>query len=325
VPPNPTQLKWQWEPERIPTTEEYEAFPEVITVYGGDTFLRKHVIEELVRCPQVSTIRVGTPWPEEFASDIPGSWQPKVVAEFVDVLDRHSVLAAAEGSQALVNLMDIPYECELTFYQAHVGSAQMISHAANTCMCSRVIHVSSLASRVDSWSRYSESKFRGEDMALACFPWTTVLRFGPLFGPDNPAIQQFASYLKAAPVYPCVASTTKIQPTYVVDAARAILAALENPATRELQYDLGGPEVFQHSELVKEVMRLTKASRPVVPVPGVVGDALVAFLQWLPDPLVTRDWVYLMRSHHLVNHETMRSWKDLLPSHSLTTLAEGLK
>lgn len=34
-----------------------------------------------------------------------GEWQSKVVAEFVDILDRHSVLAAAEGSQALVNMV----------------------------------------------------------------------------------------------------------------------------------------------------------------------------------------------------------------------------
>ena len=34
-----------------------------------------------------------------------GEWQGKVVAEFVDILDRHSVLAAAEGSQALVNMV----------------------------------------------------------------------------------------------------------------------------------------------------------------------------------------------------------------------------
>lgn len=42
----------------------------------------------------------------------------------------------------------------------------------------------------------------------------------------------------------CMRRMPAIQPTYVVDAARAILAALENPATRELQYDLGGPEVL---------------------------------------------------------------------------------
>lgn len=83
----------------------------------------------------------------------------------VKYLRKKSVFAVSPNMRPVWSLsppqMDIPYECELTFYQAHVGSAQMISHAANTCMCSRVIHVSSLASRVDSWSRYSESKFRG--------------------------------------------------------------------------------------------------------------------------------------------------------------------
>ncbi len=58
-----------------------------------------------------------------------------------------------------------------------------------------------------------------------------------------PSPQQFASYLKYAPVYPCVAQDTKVQPTHPGDAAKAILAALGNPNTRELQYDLGGPEV----------------------------------------------------------------------------------
>lgn len=325
VPPNPNQMKWQWEPEHIPTTEEYEAFPEVVTLFGGDPALLQSVIAELVQSPSVSTVRVATPWPDEFAAKLPASWQAKVVAEYVDILDRHSVLAAAEGSQALINMMDIPYECELSFYQAHVGSSQMISHAANTAMCSRVIHVSSLASRVDSWSRYSESKFRGEDMALACFPWTTILRFGPLVSKENATVKRIASYLKYAPFYPCVAKDTKIQPTYAGDAAKAIVASLGNPATRELQYDLGGPEVFKHSELVKKVMDITKANRPVVPVPGLIGDAIVAFLQWLPDPLVTRDMVYLVRSHHVTNHEKMRSWKDLLPNLKLTTVAEAMQ
>eukprot|EP00670_Eutreptiella_braarudii_P006599 CAMPEP_0174288670 /NCGR_PEP_ID=MMETSP0809-20121228/21863_1 /TAXON_ID=73025 ORGANISM="Eutreptiella gymnastica-like, Strain CCMP1594" /NCGR_SAMPLE_ID=MMETSP0809 /ASSEMBLY_ACC=CAM_ASM_000658 /LENGTH=346 /DNA_ID=CAMNT_0015386065 /DNA_START=148 /DNA_END=1188 /DNA_ORIENTATION=- len=325
VPPNPTQLKWQWEPEHIPTAEEYEMFPEVVTLFGGDTNpLQKYVIDELAKTPEVSTVRVGTLFPDEFAANLPAAWLDKVVAEYVDITDQHSVLAASEGSQALVNMFDIPYEVELSFYDAHVGASKIISHAANTVFASRVIQVSSLASRVDSWSRYSESKFRGEDIALACFPWTTIMRFGPLFGKDSASIEQFKQYMTYAPFYPCPASKTQIQPTFAGDAAKAIVAALGNPHTRELQYDLGGPQTYSHAELVKEVMKLKKCSRPVIPVPAAVGDAIVAGLQWLPDPLVTRDMVYLIRSHNVTNHELMRSWKDLMPSHQLKTLEEAI-
>lgn len=316
-------MKWNWEPEHIPDAAEYEAMPEVVTIFGGEGFLQKYVIDTLVENPGVSTIRVGTLWPEEFAANIPEKWQGKVVAEFVDIKDQHSILAASEGSQALINMLDQTYEVEHTFYDIHVGATKFISHAANVVMASRVIHVSSLASRVDSWSRYSETKFRGEDMALANFPWTTILRFGPLFGKENPAIEQFKEYMKLAPLYPCVASKTKVQPTFAGDAAKAIVAAMSDPSTRELQYDLGGPQTYTHAGLVKEVMNLGGSSRPVVSVPGVVGDCIVAGLQWLPDPLVTRDMVYLIRSHHVANHESMRSWADLVPSYTPKTLAEG--
>lgn len=325
IPPNPSQLKWQWEPEPIPTKEEYEAFPKVITLFGGSGFLGRYVVQELVENSPAEGIRVATRYPDELAKTFPASWKDKVVAEFVDITDQHNVLAACEGSQGLINMMGISYECELSFYEAHVQSSKWISHSANTVLASRVIHVSSLASRDLSWSRYSETKFRGEDAALACFPWTTILRFGPLFGRGAPKIKEFLKYMAKSPVYPCVVPSMKIQPTFAGDAAKAIVAALSKPESRELQYDLGGSEEFTHAELVKALLALHKAPRAVVPVPGVMGDAIAAALQWLPNPLVTRDLVYLLRSHDLVNHCSMRSWEHLLPEHKLTSLKDGLK
>ena len=117
-------------------------FPEVVTLFGGDTNpLQKYVIDELAKTPEVSTVRVGTLFPDEFAANLPAAWLDKVVAEYVDITDQHSVLAASEGSQALVNMFDIPYEVELSFYDAHVGASKIISHAANTVFASRVIQV----------------------------------------------------------------------------------------------------------------------------------------------------------------------------------------
>eukprot|EP00906_Rhabdomonas_costata_P011466 RCo016340 len=325
VPPNPGQLKWQWEPEHIPTKEEYEAFPKVITIFGGSGFLGRYLVQELVENSPAEGIRVATRYPDELAQTFPASWKGKVVAEFVDITDQHNVLAACEGSQGLINMMGISYECELSFYEAHVQSSKWIAHSANTVMASRVIHVSSLASRDNSWSRYSESKFRGEDASLASFPWTTILRFGPLYGKGAPKLQEFLKHMSRRLWYPCVVPKMKIQPTFAGDAAKAIVAALSKPETRELQYDLGGPKVFTHSELVSTLLALHGKSRPVIPVPGVVGDAIASVLQWYPDPLVTRDLIYLIRSHDLENHKLMRSWEHLMPEHPLTPLKEGLK
>eukprot|EP00993_Chasmostoma_nieuportense_P001423 NODE_2306_length_1216_cov_87.790634_g2193_i0.p1 GENE.NODE_2306_length_1216_cov_87.790634_g2193_i0~~NODE_2306_length_1216_cov_87.790634_g2193_i0.p1 ORF type:complete len:366 (-),score=81.08 NODE_2306_length_1216_cov_87.790634_g2193_i0:66-1163(-) len=322
VPPNPRVSKWNWVPEHIPTPEEYEQHPKVITIFGGSGYLGQHTIQALLQSPEVDTIRVATRFPEKYAQTIPTELRGKVVAEFVNITDQHNVLSACEGSQGLINMMGISHECELSYYEAHVQSAKWIAHSANTVMASRVLHISSLSSGLDSISRYAETKFRGEDAALASFPWTTILRFGPLFGNGTPHAKKFLRAARFAPFYPCVARHTQVQPTHVEDAAFAIATAMGNVHTRQLQYDLGGPKVYTHSELVNEVLRKGRLTRPVVPVPGVVGDAIISILQWLPDPIATRDLVNLLRSHHVSNHSKMRSWMEFAPARKLKALAD---
>jgi NADH dehydrogenase len=76
---------------------------------------------------------------------------------------------------------------------------------------------------------------------------------------------------------------------------------VSDPATHGKTYELGGPDVYTFKELMELMLRVTRRSRILVPVPFALASMEAFFLQFLPKPLLTPDQVTLLKSDNVVS------------------------
>src|SRR5690606_25339364 len=101
---------------------------------------------------------------------------------------------------------------------------------------------------------------------------------------------------------PLIGGTTRFQPVYVGDVAEAFLRAAEGEVAGGRIYELGGPEVRSHRELVQLVLRETRRSNPLLPVPAGLAKMMALPFALLPvPPLLTFDQVELLRIDNVVS------------------------
>ena len=90
------------------------------------------------------------------------------------------------------------------------------------------------------------------------------------------------------------------QPVYVGDVATVITAALDDPRLAGKLYELGGPRRYSMKEVMELVLQVTGQHCHLMPVPFGLGMVQATFLQLMPNPMLTRDQVRLMKVNNVV-------------------------
>jgi NADH dehydrogenase len=87
--------------------------------------------------------------------------------------------------------------------------------------------------------------------------------------------------------------TARIQPVYVGDVADAAMKALADGATAGAAYELGGPTVYTHRELMQLLLKTVERKRILVNVPERIALIMAFFGSLVPGAPLTRDMVKL--------------------------------
>jgi uncharacterized protein YbjT (DUF2867 family) len=131
----------------------------------------------------------------------------------------------------------------------------------------------------------------------AAFPGAIILRPSLVFGPEDNFFNRFAALARVSPVLPLIGGgATKFQPVYVGDVAAAIAAVLARDDTAGKTYALAGPAIFTMRQLFELILRVIGRKRLLMSMPFGLASLEAFFLEWLPQPLLTRDQVRLL--HH---------------------------
>ncbi len=270
----------------------------VVTIFGGSGFVGRTLVQRLAAAGWIIRVVVRdteTAQALKTAGDV-----GQIVPMRGDITMPPTVAAAVVGADAVVNLVGILYEKgRRTFQRLHVDGAANVARAAREAGAQRLVQMSALGADAASPARYARTKAAGEDAAKAEFPGTTVTRPSVVFGADDNFFNQFAALsrvLPALPVFP-----TRFQPVYVGDVADAIMRILDHRDTAGRVYELGGPRVYSFRQLMEIVLKETKRSRMLLPVPLAVAQVQAFFLQWLPVPPLTPDQVRLLRTDNVVS------------------------
>lgn len=282
----------------------------VVTVFGGSGFLGRHLVKRLAECGWRVRIATRNPGDALFLKTAGSVGQ--IVPTFANVRDDHSVSAAVDGADYVVNLVGILYESgRQTFKAVHEEAAGRIARAAQQAGASRLIQISAIGAAPESRSRYARTKAAGERAVLEAFPDATILRPSIIFGPEDGFFNLFASLSRMSPFLPLIGGgRTRFQPVYVGDVADAMLACLDREDSKGETYELGGPTVYTFKELMELLLATIGRERALLPVPWTIAGVQAAFLGMLPKPLLTRDQLAQLKTDNVVS-EGARTLADL--------------
>jgi NADH dehydrogenase len=189
--------------------------------------------------------------------------------------------------------------------------ARNVAEAAKALKVSRLVHVSALGADPQSVSAYARTKALGETEVLAAFPSAVVIRPSIAFGPGDGFFNRYGMLARMLPVLPVIGPKARFQPVYVGDVAQAIVAAAEGQVKGGKIYEIGGPDVVTHKDLVARVVAETGRSNPVVPLPAALAKLLAFPVSFLPNPLLTGDQVDLLQADNVVSEEARKEKRTL--------------
>ncbi len=282
----------------------------LVTVYGGSGFLGRHVVRALAK--RHYRIRVAVRRPE-----LAGHLQPlgrvgQIHAVQANLRNAASVEAAARDAHVLINLVGILFERSRQRFDAvHAYGAEQVALAANA-HGARVVHVSAIGADENSTAQYARSKAAAERLVLAAQPQATIMRPSIMFGPEDDFFNRFAALARLSPALPLIGGgTTRFQPVFVGDVARAIADAVDGNARGGTTYELGGPEVRTFKELMQYVLATIERKRLLVPIPFFVAKMQARVLQFMPTPLLTPDQVELLRTDNVVAEKAIAERRTL--------------
>lgn len=271
---------------------------QLVTIFGGSGFLGRHTVRALARAGY--RIKVATRHPNRAFFLRPLGSVGQIDFVKCDVADADSVARALSGAEAVVNLTGILFQKGQTFEEVQADGAANIAKAAAAAGVVALVHVSAIGADAESTSAYAVTKAEGEASVREAFPKAVILRPSIIFGPEDGFFNKFAELARFFPALPLIGGgKTRFQPVFVGDVAQAILAGLSRQDGRV--YDLGGPGIYSFKQLMQLILRETGRKRALVPVPFGIAFLKAAFLQLLPNPLLTIDQVRLLEKDNIVS------------------------
>jgi uncharacterized protein YbjT (DUF2867 family) len=283
----------------------------LVTIYGGSGFIGRHVVRAIAKTGARMRIAVRRP-------ELAGHLQPlggvgQINAVQANVRFPESLLAAANGADAVVNLVGILFPTgKQSFEAVQDEGAKHVAEAARRAGAKALVHVSAIGADPHSPSVYARSKAAGEAAIREVIPEAVILRPSIVFGPEDDFFNRFAKLARIAPVLPLIGGgATRLEPVFAGDVAKAVIAGLTGSAKSGAPYELGGPEVLTLKSVMQRVLDYTMRKRLLVPVPFWLAKVKGAFLQLLPNPMLTVDQVRLLETDNLVSEAAKRSGRTL--------------
>jgi len=276
-----------------------------VTVFGGSGFIGRAIVRALAHegfLVRVAARRIELAEPVKTAGDV-----GQIMLMRANVRMPESVAIAVEGSDAVVNATGIPYQRGRQSYQAvHVEGARTIARAAADRGAKRLILISGLGTdNRSSKNRYIRSKVGAEDATVGGFESATILRNSVVFGPNDVMFNRLAGIACRAPFFPVVGNgRARVQPVFVGDVGKAVVAVLARPDTAKKVFELGGPRVYTYREIAQLVLREIDRKRPIIGVPAGLMKLAGFFAQQVAmlglTPRITADQVELMIHDNVV-------------------------
>jgi uncharacterized protein YbjT (DUF2867 family) len=278
--------------------------------FVGNNVVRRLVAEgkpvrAMVRDVEKAKIRLG---------DLKG----KVEIVKGDVTERASLPPLMRDVSAVVHTVAIALEKgDATYEDVNYQGTIHIVDAAEAAKVRRFINVSQNGASSDHFSRFLRSKGRAQEyVATSTLQWTAV-RPSAIFGPQDEFFNSIAGLVRVTPlIFPNIGGgKAQFQPVAIGDVVTAIVRSIDDPATYEKEYELGGPEVLTLETIERRILEALKARRWLFPAPGWLLKVPVTLMEWtLPGTPVNRTLLELLKVPNVVAENGLTSYFKVEPA-----------
>jgi len=287
-----------------------------VTVIGGSGFVGRATVERLARSGKQVIVLCRNSERAKFLKPMGNVGQINIVAG--NVLDEAALEKVIAPADAVVNLIGILAESGAQRFDRLQGELpERIGALATAHNVQSFVHISAIGASESSPSNYAKSKAAGEMGLLNVFANAVILRPSVVFGPRDNFFNRFASLAMTAPALPLPGGgKMRMQPVYIEDVARAIMASLGLGAGKLAKspkgkvYELGGPDIYSFRQLMEITLMHIQRRRLLVPVPFFALSCGASVAGLLPNPPITVDQVRLLKSDNIVS-KGARSLSDL--------------
>ncbi len=270
---------------------------ERVTVFGGSGFVGRYIVKRLAARGAIVRAAVRNPESALFLKPMGAVGQVAPVPG--DVRSEQSVRAAVRDADAVINTVGFWDGSRNGFDSVHHEGAARVARLSREAGVRRFVHLSGIGATESSASKYVIARARGERAVRDAFDNAAILQPSVVFGQEDRFFNLIGRILKNSPVFPVIAGATKMQPVYVGDVAEAAVVALDRPEGGTFQ--LGGPQVYRHIELIELAMALCERRRRRIGLPMGPLFLVAGVLDLLPvsTPL-SRDTLVLLRDDNIV-------------------------
>lgn len=206
---------------------------------------------------------------------VPGDLGRVTFLEY-DLRNTQSIEESVRHSDMVYNLVGRDYPTKnFTLEDVHVEGTERIADAVAKYDVDRFVHVSSYNATPDSPSEFYRTKARGEEVARAIFPETTIVRPAPMFGWEDRLLNKFAG---EQTVLTSNHLREKIWPVHAIDVGAALEKMILDDDTAAQTYELYGPRQYSMEQIHDIVSKEILKRRPTVNLPAWSRKALYAAL-----------------------------------------------
>jgi NADH dehydrogenase len=259
-----------------------------IVVAGGTGFIGRAVVERLLErgdCEVVVTSR---------DPDAHDHWRGRVhlVQAFAgDPLSLGRAFTRADVVVQAVQFPNHPVEDPKrgrTYLEVDGKGTQVAARVARALGVRRFVYLSGAGAGRD----LPQPWFRAKDLAEAAIRASgmehVLLRPSWIYGPGDRSMSRFLFFCRVLPVVPVIGDgRSPVYPIFVEDVARCVVEAATREDTREVAFDLGGPERLTMDEVIRTVQRVLGRRRPLLHHPVPLMKLLTRPMTLLPNPMLS--------------------------------------
>ncbi len=283
---------------------------QLVTVFGGDGFVGRYVVQALLASGARVRVAVRRPSQALWLKPLGNLGQTQIV--YADLLKPDSVAAAVAGADAVINLVGI-FGSASAMDRINRGGADRVAREAKAAGVTALVHFSAIGADSQSRSAYGRSKGAGETAVARAFPGATIVRPSIIFGREDNFVNRFARLIRMAPFVPVIGADTRFQPVYVADVARAVASILTRKVARGETLELGGPQIVSMLELNQWIAKAIGRDRAFFSIPDFVAGPMAAMTGWLPGAPINSDQFKMLQNDNVVSGADGLAVLDIAP------------
>ncbi|MBF96435.1 MAG: hypothetical protein CFH34_00284 [Alphaproteobacteria bacterium MarineAlpha9_Bin4] len=271
----------------------------LISVLGGNGFLGRYLVNILLSQGYYVKVisRSATLSKQYFTIFKPGQYK----LTNCDITNFKELEVELNGTDYVINLVGLLVnQNDNSFQEVHYLAVKNLIKICRKLEVKKIIHVSAIGADKNSNSSYARTKYYGEQ-EIKSFSNYCIIRPSIIVGDEDNFVNFFAKMSKNSPFLPLIGGgKTLFQPIWVQDLANIIFYILEkNIKSKTLE--VGGDEIFSFKNILEVILSELQLNRKLIPIPFSIAKKMAFFLEKLPNAVLTRDQVEMLRKNNTIS------------------------